>query len=151
MDGKAQAADGSAPNVLTQIRDDDLRVTVEVGELLLPNVPPGRLDARFTLVDDVLDVQKLDLAAAEGLRVMVGLPWSQHVAFLDDRALKRKIRQEIAGKVAELGDHPALLAFALGNEIPPGVVRWHGRMRVERFLRALLALTLTGVAVKLVY
>src|SRR3989442_11242214 len=27
--------------------------------------------------------------------------------------------------------------FALGNEIPPGVVRWHGRMRVERFLRNL--------------
>ncbi len=27
----------------------------------------------------------LDVAAAEGLRVMVGLPWSQHVAFLDDR------------------------------------------------------------------
>ena len=29
---------------------------------------------------------------------------------------------------------PSLL-FALGNEIPPGVVRWHGRLRVERFLR----------------
>ena len=27
--------------------------------------------------------------------------------------------------------------FALGNEIPPGVVRWHGRVRVERFLRGL--------------
>ena len=25
--------------------------------------------------------------------------------------------------------------FALGNEIPPGVVRWHGQLRVERFLR----------------
>ena len=31
----------------------------------------------------------LDAAAREGLRVMVGLPWSQHVAFLDDRSLKR--------------------------------------------------------------
>ena len=27
---------------------------------------------------------------------MVGLPWSQHVAFLDDRRLKRDIRREIA-------------------------------------------------------
>jgi GT2 family glycosyltransferase/DNA-binding beta-propeller fold protein YncE len=79
----------------------------------------------------------LDAAAREGLRVMVGLPWSQHVAFLDDRALKRTIRREIATKVAELGDHPAVLTFALGNEIPPGVVRWHGQMRVERFLRSL--------------
>src|SRR5262249_19523007 len=79
----------------------------------------------------------LDAAAAEGLRVMVGLPWSQHVAFLDDRSLKRTIRRDLTAKVAELGDHPAVLAFALGNEIPSGVVRWHGRVRVERFLRRL--------------
>src|SRR2546430_9402881 len=79
----------------------------------------------------------LDAAAREGLRVMVGLPWSQHVAFLDDRSLKRAIRREITAKIAELGDHPAVLTFALGNEIPPGVVRWHGRMRLERFLRGL--------------
>jgi GT2 family glycosyltransferase/sugar lactone lactonase YvrE len=79
----------------------------------------------------------LDVAAAAGLRVMVGLPWSQHVAFLDDRALKRTIRKQITAQVVELGDHPALMTFALGNEIPAGVVRWHGRMRVERFLRHL--------------
>ena len=79
----------------------------------------------------------LDEAAQHGLRVMVGLPWSQHVAFLDDRALRRQIRRALVAKVAELGNHPAVLAFALGNEIPPGVVRWHGRTRVERFLRVL--------------
>jgi GT2 family glycosyltransferase/DNA-binding beta-propeller fold protein YncE len=79
----------------------------------------------------------LDAAAREGLRVLVGLPWSQHVAFLDDRSLKRTIRRDIRQRVAELGDHPAILAFAVGNEIPPGVVRWHGRLRVERFLRDL--------------
>ena len=79
----------------------------------------------------------LDEAARHGLRVMVGLPWSQHVAFLDDFKLKRAIRRELTAKVAEVGDHPAVLMFALGNEIPPGVVRWHGRTRVERFLRSL--------------
>src|SRR5580765_3438333 len=47
----------------------------------------------------------LDAAAREGLRVMVGLPWSQHVAFLDDRALKHTIRREITARVSELGDH----------------------------------------------
>src|SRR5437867_429728 len=79
----------------------------------------------------------LDEAARHGLRVMIGLPWSQHVAFLDDRTLKRAIRRETTAKVRELGTHPAVLMFALGNEIPPGVVRWYGRMRVERFLRDL--------------
>ena len=59
------------------------------------------------------------------------------VAFLDDRATNRSIRQDILAKVRELGSHPAVGLFALGNEIPPGVVRWHGRLRVERFLRSL--------------
>ena len=79
----------------------------------------------------------LDEAARHGLRVMVGLPWSQHVAFLDDRSLRQGIRRELLGRVRELGDHPAVLMFALGNEIPSGVVRWHGRLHVERFLRSL--------------
>ena len=69
----------------------------------------------------------LDEAARCGLRVMVGLPWSQHVAFLDNRALKRSIRRDLVAQVREIGGHPAVAIMALGNEIPPGVVRWHGR------------------------
>jgi O-antigen biosynthesis protein len=79
----------------------------------------------------------LDRAQAEGLRVMVGLPWTQHVAFLDDRAMSDSIRRDIPRQVRELARHPAVLMFALGNEISPGVVRWHGRRRIERFLREL--------------
>jgi len=82
-------------------------------------------------------VDLLDEAARHGLRVMIGLPWSQHVAFLDDRHLCRSIRQDVVAKVKELGGHPATLAIALGNEIPPSVVRWHGRLRIERFLHGL--------------
>ena len=79
----------------------------------------------------------LDEAARQGLRVMVGLPWSQHVAFLDDRRLRATILREAIAQVRQLAGHPALLMFALGNEIPQGVVRWHGPLRVERFLRRL--------------
>jgi len=79
----------------------------------------------------------LDEALRHGLRVLVGLPWSQHVAFLDSRALTKQIRRETVEQVRKLGTHPAVLMFALGNEIPAGVVRWHGRLRVERFLRRL--------------
>ena len=79
----------------------------------------------------------LDEAARHRLRVMVGLPWSQHTAFLDDRRLTARIEEEILEQVRLLGDHPAVLMFALGNEIPPSIVRWHGRLRVERFLRRL--------------
>ncbi len=79
----------------------------------------------------------LDEAARHGLRLMIGLPWAQHIAFLDDRAQRQAIRYEMLRQVRRLGGHAATLLFALGNEIPPSVVRWHGRERVERFLHEL--------------
>jgi GT2 family glycosyltransferase len=41
-------------------------------------------------------------------------------------------------EAAELGDHPALLALSVVNEIPRDVVRFYGERRVERFVRDLL-------------
>ncbi len=79
----------------------------------------------------------LDEAARRDLRVIVGLPWAQHVAFLDDPALCRGIRQDLRRTVRELSDHPGVLMFALGNEIPADIVRWHGRERVQGFIRDL--------------
>jgi GT2 family glycosyltransferase len=79
----------------------------------------------------------LDEAAGAGLRLMVGIPWPQHVAFLDDEQTARGIRRDVAKAVRQLRDHPAVLLFALGNEIPASVVRWHGQARIERFLREL--------------
>jgi hypothetical protein len=109
--------------------------------------PPARIAEDFRLMAGLgintvrtytpPSIQLLDEAARHGLRVMIGLPWSQHVAFLDDRRLTRTIRREISDTVRELAGHPAALMFALGNEIPAGVVRWHGSLRVERFLRDL--------------
>ncbi len=79
----------------------------------------------------------MDEAALAGLKVMVGLPWAQHVAFLERESEARAIRQDAAEAVRRLGAHPAALLFAVGNEIPPSVVRWYGAARVERFLRDL--------------
>ena len=79
----------------------------------------------------------LDRAIEHGLRVIVGLEWPQHIPFLDDPQLVRQIRRDAAATVRRLGSHPAALLFAVGNEIPPGVVRWHGRRRIDRFLREL--------------
>ncbi len=81
----------------------------------------------------------LDEAFRCGLRLMVGVPWMQHVAFLDRRADEREIRRSIRDQVRSLAEHPAAMVFALGNEIPPTVVRWYGRERIERFLEDLYA------------
>src|SRR5438046_252706 len=83
----------------------------------------------------------LDSAWRRGLRVMVGLPLGLDVGFVADKTdgldhLEAGVR---AGVRACRG-HPAVLCYAMGNEIPAPIVRWHGRRRmvgvIERLYRA---------------
>ena len=53
----------SEQSLLAALRDDEVHATLRVGELLLPNIPAGRLDAKFSLAKDTLDVERLDFAA----------------------------------------------------------------------------------------
>jgi O-antigen biosynthesis protein len=76
----------------------------------------------------------LDAAVRHGLWVMVGLPWEQHVTFLDDRHRVASIMRRVSGGVRACAGHPAVLCYAVGNEIPAPIVRWHGRRRVGRYL-----------------
>lgn len=79
----------------------------------------------------------LDMAQANGLHVMVGLPWEQHIAFLSDRQRIRSIRQRVRDSVRTCTGHPAVLCYSIGNEIPAPIVRWHGRHAIEQFLEEL--------------
>ncbi len=79
----------------------------------------------------------LDAALRHGLSVMVGLPWEQHVAFLDDEERVRSIEHRVVEGARACVGHPALLALVIGNEIPAPIVRWYGRHRVEQFLERL--------------
>lgn len=79
----------------------------------------------------------LDTALRHGLRVMVGLPWEQHVDFLADAARADEIERRVRRSVRACAGHPAILCFSIGNEIPAPIVRWLGAERVEAFLRRL--------------
>ncbi len=79
----------------------------------------------------------LDLALEHDIRVMVGLPWEEHVTFLDDRARARSIVDRVRAGVQESAGHPAVLCYTVGNEIPSSIVRWHGRRRIEHFIERL--------------
>lgn len=79
----------------------------------------------------------LNLARQEGIFVMAGLPWEQHVAFLDNRKTVKRIETALRGMIRKIAGHPALLCYVIGNEIPASIVRWHGREKVERFLKRL--------------
>src|SRR5215831_422809 len=56
----------------------------------------------------------LDTAQHHGLRVMIGLPWEQHVTFLDDKKRARSIEARVRAGV-----------------------RWYGKRRVEQYLERL--------------
>jgi GT2 family glycosyltransferase len=79
----------------------------------------------------------LDLALKHGLRVMVGLPWEQHIAFLDERGRAGSIIERVRRGVRSCSSHPAVLCFVIGNEIPAPIVRWEGHRRVEGFIKKL--------------
>ncbi len=77
-------------------------------------------------------------AASAGLRLMVGIPWPFHMAFLDSPAMTREIRDSIrSGVTAMKQSSDAVFAYSLGNEIRSDIVRWHGPAKVSAFLREL--------------
>jgi GT2 family glycosyltransferase len=79
----------------------------------------------------------LDAALAEGIGVMVGFAWEQHVAFLDDADRAERIAHRLGDEVRACERHPAILCYAVGNEIPASIVRWHGKRAIEGFLERL--------------
>ncbi len=79
----------------------------------------------------------LDLAQQHGLWLLIGLPWEQHITFLTDRRRARDIERRVRKAVRECGGHPAILGYAVGNEVPAPIVRWYGHRRLERFLEGL--------------
>ncbi|MDZ4402000.1 glycosyltransferase [Prosthecobacter sp.] len=77
---------------------------------------------------------------ALGLRLIVGIPWAEHVDFLADRALCRDIESRITEITARLRDHPCITAFLVGNEIEKTLVRWMRPERVRAFIEKLIGI-----------
>ena len=82
-------------------------------------------------------VELLDIAEKHHLKVMVGLPWEQHITFLDSAQRKFDIIRRVKEGVSQCHGHPAILCFAIGNEIPSPIVRWYGKEKIESFLKKL--------------
>ncbi|HTZ76813.1 MAG TPA: glycosyltransferase [Stellaceae bacterium] len=96
------------------------------------------MGANVVRVFTVPPVWLLDRAAAAGLRVLVGIPWSQHVTFLDSRKIQSEIIRNVGNAVRGLNRHPAIFAYLIGNEIPPDMIRWHGADKVRAFLQRVM-------------
>jgi GT2 family glycosyltransferase len=79
----------------------------------------------------------LDSAQRHGLRIMVGLAVERYVGFLADRAGSPDVEALVRAGVRSCAGHPAVLCYAIANEIPAPLVRWFGPRRIERYLQRL--------------
>ncbi len=77
-------------------------------------------------------------AQKAGLRMMLGIPWPFHMAFLDSADMMREIRDAIRKTVLDTRQFgETIAAYSIGNEIRSDIVRWHGPRAVSNFLAEL--------------
>jgi O-antigen biosynthesis protein len=77
-------------------------------------------------------------AQKAGLRMMLGIPWPFHMAFLDSADMMREIRDAIRKTVQDTQQFgETIAAYSIGNEVRSDIVRWHGPRAVSNFLAEL--------------
>jgi GT2 family glycosyltransferase len=121
--GTFRTADGSSFPPPERVREDLAAMAAAGINSIRTYVPPP--------------IWLLDAAEAQGIGVMVGFAWEQHVAFLDDADHPQRIAARLADEVRACERHPAILCYSIGNEIPAPIVRWHGKRAIEGFLERL--------------
>lgn len=119
-----------------------------------PNAAGEFFPERDALARDLRDIRELganclrifhhptpDLLEACGeadLRLIVTHPWAQHIDFLADKTAAHAIVQGFRELVRSLAGDSRILAYLVGNEVPPDIVRWRGVQAVRDFLESLV-------------
>ncbi len=57
----------SSEDLFGPLRDDEVKAKLRIGELLLPDIPQGKLDARFIIAKDTLNVEGLEFSSPGAL------------------------------------------------------------------------------------
>ena len=119
--GPFRPASGPDPYATPEVTARDFELIRELGANLLRvyHVPPRWF---------------LDLAAENGLRLLVDIPWNKHLCVLDSPSLRQQTRQTVLQAVRSGAAHPAIFAWSVVNELAPDLVRWGGTRPTERFL-----------------
>src|SRR5947207_4578580 len=80
----------------------------------------------------------LDLAQEMGIKVFIDVAWPKNLTFSHDEKVKQEARQAVRTAARECGNHPATFAISVVNEIPPDIVRFIGREKIEDFVDELV-------------
>ncbi|MGA2442284.1 MAG: glycoside hydrolase family 2 TIM barrel-domain containing protein, partial [Tepidisphaeraceae bacterium] len=80
----------------------------------------------------------LDLADEFGLKIFLDVAWAKNLTFIGDENLTRQAQEAVRSAARACGNHPAVLALSVVNEIPSDIVRYVGRHKVEAFIDGLV-------------
>jgi glycosyltransferase involved in cell wall biosynthesis len=81
----------------------------------------------------------LDMAQEMGLKIFLDVAWPKNLAFVGDAEVARQAHEAVRHAARTCGNHPAVFALSVVNEIPPDLVRFMGKGRVEQFIDELVA------------
>ncbi|MDP0490245.1 MAG: glycosyltransferase [Verrucomicrobiota bacterium JB023] len=85
------------------------------------------------------DRRLLDCASSHGLHVMATVPWHWDSLFTRDEETLAKARAALEAFLRAYGEHPALGALLIANEIRPDLVRFMGPVATREKLEELVA------------
>jgi GT2 family glycosyltransferase len=80
----------------------------------------------------------LDLAQECGLKIFLDVAWPKNLTFVGDPEITRQAHEAVRTAARNCGNHPAVFAISVVNEIPPDIVRFVGKPRVEQFVDELV-------------
>jgi glycosyltransferase involved in cell wall biosynthesis len=122
---KPDAEGSTFPNRAQAKRDFEKMLELGANCLRVYHTPPGWF---------------LDLADEFGLKIFLDVAWAKNLTFVGDENLTRQAQETVRSAARACGNHPAVLALSVVNEIPSDIVRYVGRQKVETFIDDLVAI-----------
>src|SRR4051812_42325391 len=80
----------------------------------------------------------LDLAQRSGLKIFLDVAWPKNLTFIGDEKLTQMAHDAVRHAARACGNHPATFAISVVNEIPPDIVRFAGKQKLEAFVDELV-------------
>ncbi|HLL89741.1 MAG TPA: glycosyltransferase, partial [Tepidisphaeraceae bacterium] len=81
----------------------------------------------------------LDLAQEVGVKIFLDVAWAKNLTFIGNDALEAHAKDAVRAAARACGNHAAVFAISVANEIPPDIIRYVGADRVESFVDGLVA------------
>jgi glycosyltransferase involved in cell wall biosynthesis len=80
----------------------------------------------------------LDLAQEMGVKIFLDVAWPKNLTFTTESQAADAARQAVRQAAQRCGNHPAVFAISVVNEVPPDIVRFAGQKRIEQFIEELV-------------